>query len=406
MKKIKVKKYIAFILTGLILFNSFQGIATFAEEVNSENVQTEVTNDPTSNKQEQIEQTKKIEQQDSTNTEKTQGGTSSTENKQENIKIQSDEEGTEYIKAILRDDGDTLLESDKRMVMYAGVQLSGNDTQLNNAYMLVSFPSANISNVKASTGAALPKDPTVENDSNNYTIRYDYPNLSGGMKIELPIIFNMISFNNFSKYIEIPVTATLYNSDGNVQDEKSLLFKCKRIFSVGYGGSTNTSYSYTEKYREDDYTSTNPDELTFQHYSFYYYVSGNTLPDSVKVTATLEEGVIFDEEKNKDYGWTYDDESRTLTKINTSPKHGNTEYYYIYLKFSHWKYKNKIKSVTFKAVSLFGGNEVANYTLTYDQTVNKNSKIGAYRYLYMNDEGLALEKTGDFKELYCTKRFI
>ena len=74
MKKIKVKKYIAFILTGLILFNSFQGIATFAEEVNSENVQTEVTNDPTSNEQEQTKQTENIEQQDSTNTEKTQGG--------------------------------------------------------------------------------------------------------------------------------------------------------------------------------------------------------------------------------------------------------------------------------------------------------------------------------------------
>ena len=76
MKKIKVKKYIAFILTGLILFNSFQGIATFAEEVNSENVQTEVTNDPTNNEQEQFEQTENIEhqKQDSTNTEKTQGG--------------------------------------------------------------------------------------------------------------------------------------------------------------------------------------------------------------------------------------------------------------------------------------------------------------------------------------------
>ena len=71
MKKIKVKKYIAFILTGLILFNSFSGTVTFAEEVNSENVQTEVTNDPTSNEQEQTKQTENIEQQDSTNTEKT-----------------------------------------------------------------------------------------------------------------------------------------------------------------------------------------------------------------------------------------------------------------------------------------------------------------------------------------------
>ena len=74
MKKIKIKKLIAFLLAGLILFSSFQGTVTFAEEVNSENVQTEVTNDPTSNKQEQTEQTENIEQQDTTNTEKTSGG--------------------------------------------------------------------------------------------------------------------------------------------------------------------------------------------------------------------------------------------------------------------------------------------------------------------------------------------
>ena len=74
MKKIKIKKLIAFLLAGLILFSSFQGTVTFAEEVNSENVQTEVTNDPTNNEQEQTEQTENIEQQDSTNTEKTWGG--------------------------------------------------------------------------------------------------------------------------------------------------------------------------------------------------------------------------------------------------------------------------------------------------------------------------------------------
>ena len=68
MKKIKIKKLIAFLLAGLILFNSFQGTATFAEEVNSENVQTEVTNDTTNTEQEQAEQTENVEQQDSTNT--------------------------------------------------------------------------------------------------------------------------------------------------------------------------------------------------------------------------------------------------------------------------------------------------------------------------------------------------
>ena len=56
------------------MFNSFQGTATFAEEVNSKNVQTEVTNDTTNIEQEQTEQTENIEQQDSTNTGKTSGG--------------------------------------------------------------------------------------------------------------------------------------------------------------------------------------------------------------------------------------------------------------------------------------------------------------------------------------------
>ena len=249
MKKIKIKKIIAFLLAGLILFNSFQGTATFAEGVNSENVQTEVTNDPTNNEQEQSEQTENIEQQDSTNTEKTQGGTSSTENKQENIKIQSDEEGTEYIKAILRDDGDTLLESDKRMVMYAGVQISGVDTQLNGAYMMLSFSSTNVTSVKASTGIAMPKDPPVENKDGNYNIRYDYPNLSGGMKIELPVIFNVKSFSEDSEYIEIPVKATLYDSDGNIQGEEELIFKRERKFSLSFNTSPSyTSNSYIEAY--------------------------------------------------------------------------------------------------------------------------------------------------------------
>ena len=71
-------------MAGLILFNSFQGTTTFAEEVNSEK---EVTNDTTNIEQ---EQTENIEQQDSINTEKTSGGgTPSTEKKDENIKIQS-----------------------------------------------------------------------------------------------------------------------------------------------------------------------------------------------------------------------------------------------------------------------------------------------------------------------------
>ncbi len=226
------------------MFNSFQGTATFAEEVNSEK---EVTNDTTNIEQ---EQTENIEQQDSTNTEKTSsGGTPSTEKKDENIKVQSNSEGTEFVKAILRDDGDTLLKSSKRMVMYAGVQISGVDTQLNGAYMMLSFSSTNVTSVKASTGIAMPKDPPVENKDGNYNIRYDYPNLSGGMKIELPVIFNVKSFSEDSEYIEIPVKATLYDSDGNIQGEEELIFKRERKFSLSFNTSPSyTSNSYIEAY--------------------------------------------------------------------------------------------------------------------------------------------------------------
>ena len=200
MKKIKIKKLIAFLLAGLILFNSFQGTATFAEEVNSENVQTEVTNDTTNTEQKQAEQTENVEQQkqdsinqDSINQDSinTVEDTLKAENKDENIKIQSNDEGTEYVKAVLKDTGDTIISSRKSMSMYAGVQLSGVDTQLNGAYMIVTMPSQYFNPPKASTGASLKKDPTIETNEDNYAIRYDYPNLSGGMKVELPITFEV-----------------------------------------------------------------------------------------------------------------------------------------------------------------------------------------------------------------------
>ena len=284
------------------------------------------------------------------------------------------------------------------MSMYAGVQVSGVDTQLNGAYMTVSFPTINVSDnsVTASNGASLVKDPAVEKENDNYNIKYYFSNLSGGMKVQLPIRFRAKSFSSSKGYIEIPVKATLYDSAGNIQGEEELIFKSERVFNITFSDySSWTNNSYYDKYRNSDYTSTDPDELSFQNYSFGYYISGNTLPDSVQITATLAEGVIYDEEKNKDNGWVYDAATRTLTLKNVEYKESLCRHEF-YFKFSNWKYDSNLPSVTFKGVSTFGGNEVATATVQYYQMVRKNN---ADRDLYMSDAGLALEKEGDLKNL-------
>lgn len=125
-----IKKGLVLLLAGLIIFNAFSSISVYAEEMMNESlVQTQQETDTEKNNEEA--ENKNVQQEE---TENKDVQTQETNEQQENIKTQNDEEGTEFIKALLRDDGDTLLESSKRMVMYAGVQLSGNDTQLNDAY--------------------------------------------------------------------------------------------------------------------------------------------------------------------------------------------------------------------------------------------------------------------------------
>ena len=320
MKKIKIKKIIAFLLAGLILFSSFQGTVTFAEEVNSENVQTEVTNDTTNTEQ---EQTENVEQQDSTNTEE---DTSKAENKDENVdertesngtqsqsetkesidSTQSEDEGTAKISAVVRGEGDTVIGSEKEMVIYTGIKVSGVDTQFNNAYLILTLPKKNIkyNSLKASTGVALKNDPVVKTEGDNYIVRYDYPNLSGGMKIELPVTFEINRYSDVRdpykgsmidyfdlNYMEIPIKATLYDSDGNIQDEKNYSFSSgRRSFIIeqtnNYQKCVDRNYIAGSTQTTSD-TTMAPEKL----YDVKYVVYGNTLPDAVNIKVKLEENV-------------------------------------------------------------------------------------------------------------------
>ena len=406
MKKIKVKKYLVFLLVGLLLFGSFSGTLAFAEEVNSNNIQTEVTNDPTNNGQEQTENVEQQKQdsinQDSINTVE---DTLKAENKDENIKIQSNDEGTEYVKAVLKDTGDTIIWSRKSMSMYAGVQLSGVDTQLNGAYMIVTMPSQYFNPPKASTGASLKKDPTIETNEDNYAIRYDYPNLSGGMKVELPITFEVKYLPD--SYLEIPVKATLYDSAGNIKDEKTLVFATSRTFTLEFPVINNNRNDYFVDSNpiDGDYTSDDLNQLSFIERTISYKLTGNTLPDSIKMVLTLKNGVYFDEEKNKD--WVYESTTRTATLIIDSPENKESSFN-IYLKYPHWKYNtsgyNSGYAFSLKACSIYKGNEVySTYSNSYYQHITKASTT---RSMELKDMGLSLDDKTDYKSMRYDGREI
>ena len=431
MKKIKIKKLIAFLLAGLILFNSFQGTATFAEEVNSENVQTEVTNDTTNTEQEQAEQTENVEQQDSTNTEE---NTSKAENKDENDdertesngtqsqsetkesidSTQSEDEGTAKISAVVRGDGDTVIGSEKEMAFYAGVKVSGVDTQFNDSYLILSVPANNIYDFKASSGAALKNDPIVERKNDNYEIRYDYSNLSGGMKIELPVTFKIgkyskeLDYRNYwhdyfdFHYMEVPIKATLYDSDGNIQSEKQYTFSSGRRFFV------DDPYYFDKALIDQNYiagATHTPTDVATAPEKFYkncqYYIYGNTKPDAVRIKAILKEGVVYDEEKNRALGWSYDKDTRTATYIENSPIKDDYNKFNIYLKFPNWPYDTSKTAGRFSFEPVYNGEKFNGDVYKgsgkyFSQTIIGSKAIR--RDIYIYDKGISIDQGDDFKK--------
>lgn len=210
----------------------------------------------------------------------------------------------------------------------------------------------------------------------------------------MPVIFNVAYLG--TAYIEIPVTATLYDSDGNVQDEKSLIFKSKRTFTLAIENESNYQKINTDlQYKDgEEYTSSNPTELDFIEYKGSYTVNGNTKPDSVKIKVNLKNNIYFDEAKNSD--WIYDASTNTATLINNQPEYRKYEFS-VYLKFPHWKYNEWSDSVYFSGVSIYQENEVAKASARYFRQNIGTLKLN--KYMYMSDKGIALEGNGDFKEL-------
>lgn len=213
--------------------------------------------------------------------------------------------------------------------VYAGVKLTGNNVQLDGAYMITTVPnqyldlSYNLNKVlKASGGATLIRDPIITSDAHNSYVRYDYLSMSGGTAVELPFFFKIKSFTT-PPDSQILIKTELFAANGSSLGSKQLTITNKASCTLA---TTYSSHYFKEtRYRPGNptHTSSNPDELdvfslnlVYQNKEYSYgAVLGIYEPSKVKLTVTLAEGVVYDAAcAAVDSTWTYDSAARTLTK--------------------------------------------------------------------------------------------
>ncbi len=260
-------------------------------------------------------------------------------------------------------------------IVYVGVKVTGNDTVLRDAYMIVAVPKEyidstynNKTGINASNSSILKSAPVVTSDDNNYYIRYEYEAIAGGSSVLTPFAFRTTPLTT-PNGTTIPITAQLYNGD-----DEQLLDNNVTITNIAasepYTSGRNQSFTESVR-RTGTTTSTNPDENDVVYVGSSLYRGGDTtsdlgvfIPSKVKITATLADGVVLDDEciaKNEEEGWTYDAETRTLTKIRnphttvgTGSINGN-----IYLKMPGFTYNKYHTVYTTTAVALDAdGNEI------------------------------------------------
>lgn len=243
------------------------------------------------------------------------------------------------------DDDKTDFLTGSEVSVYAGVELSGNDTFLNGAYMIVSIPkeyldtSYSNKGLNVSSGSSLLKTPQVTSDQDLYYIRYEYKDLKGGTFVNLPFIFKTKNYTT-PPDSQITLTAKLYDSESSEIGDRSLTITSKASFKYETRGNGR---SFTEsRIREGNptHTSSNPDELDVVYAQWGYkntiYSNSSSLgvyiPKKMKVIVKLAEGVIFDSSfstKNKE--WNYDEQNRILTKIIKPSNSSEYSYDAIYL---------------------------------------------------------------------------
>ena len=344
------------------------------------NNKTTTVSDNTSNNKNNSRKNADVDKKDTNSTESEQsdeedGNRSSkrfvtvSENKEKIPKNISDPEKIITKLYIDGDKTDFLTGSEVRM--FAGVELSGVDSYLNGAYMIVTVPKEYLDTsynsekgLNISNGISLLHEPELTSDNDFYYIRYDYKDLKGGTLVELPFFFKTKNYTT-PPDTQIKVTAKLYNADKTLMGEKNLSITNK---SSGYYTTVNDSKYFVEsRAREGNPTNTssNLDELDVVYANLVYKnnVSGTLgvyQPEKLKMVVKLKEGVVFDKTFNElNEAWTYDEASRTLTKITDPIIAGIPFESGIYLKMPNVEYGKYYEAFTGQVVAINNdGNEV------------------------------------------------
>ena len=279
----------------------------------------------------------------------------------------SDISSDKIITKLYIDDDQTEFLTGSEVSVYAGLELSGNDTFLNGAYMIVSIPKEYLDTsynsnkgLNVSSGSSLLKTPQVTSDQDFYYIRYEYKDLKGGTLVNLPFVFKTKNYTT-PPDSQIILTAKLYDSESREISNKSLTITNKASFKYE---SIGGSHSFTEsRIREGTptHTSSNPDELdvVYARWGYRNTIYGNSSSlgiynlSKLKVTVKLAEGVIFDSSfstENKD--WNYDEQNRVLTKVIKSSNSSGYSDGSIYLKMPNVEYDKYHKAFTTEVVVL------------------------------------------------------
>lgn len=214
------------------------------------------------------------------------------------------------------------------MNVYSSLDVSGIDVNLVNPYNIVTIPRAHLnlaSYEKPSykgrntyqiggftfSAAASIRDYEVYSDDENIYVRYNYDQLKGGMRVDIPI--TMSYFNGTTPNGTTTVlTNTLYQEDGSVYTSDSVTLTGKAVSNYRVDKFTNDDYKHAEQWVTVDSldqktTPEEPEKVPHVNYVIRLkavndasvnkpHNVGDYYPKTIKVIDRLPEGAFY----NKD----------------------------------------------------------------------------------------------------------
>lgn len=246
---------------------------------------------------------------------------------------------------------------------YISIRLSGSKTVLKNTKLKITVPKewldAKFNNnlgMKGSTAFSLSGDPTVESDNENYYLTFHLKPVSGGQYVKLPFVFQTSNFTTPDGSI-IPIKGEFIDEAGQVLASKTKVV-INRSQQVLLSEDQNRVY-YESTRRTEPVPPNTPSELSSNE---FFYISTNRAAgasegalgvyktNNVKLTLQVEPDVYFDTEKNS--SWSWNEQTRTATKIVSAP---TATWFYdqgIYFKKADQPYGERFKVGEYTVVAL------------------------------------------------------